>query len=161
MKHRSLLALPLTAVFLTILWASCSKNHSVDNPNNTNTTTSLVTQASWKYDTSGIDLNKDGIVDVGGDSLIKACEKDDIYTFKSDSTGTIDEGAVKCNVSDPQTVPFKWSINSTQTVLTASAPPLLNGNINIFSLTSAKFILYKDTTVSGISVRYLVSLKHP
>ena len=72
MKRSSLLTLPLAALFLTILWASCSKNHSVDNPNNTNTTTSLVTQASWKYDTSGIDLNKDGTVDVGGDSLIAA-----------------------------------------------------------------------------------------
>jgi len=160
MKRSSLLTLPLAALFLTLLWASCSKSHSIENPNNTNTTTSLVTQTSWRYDTSGIDLNKDGTVDVGGDSLIATCEKDDIYTFKSDSTGTIDEGTVKCNASDPQTIPFKWSINSTQTVLTASAPPLLNGSINIFSLTSAKFILYKDTTVSGISVRYLVSLKH-
>jgi hypothetical protein len=99
-------------------------------------------------------------VDVGGDTLIRACEKDDIYTFKSDSTGVIDEGAAKCNSSDPQTVPFKWSINSTQTVLTASAPPLLNGDINILSLTSAKFVLYKDTIVAGINVRYLFSLKH-
>jgi hypothetical protein len=158
MKHRSLLILPLTALFLTLLWASCSKSHSVDNPNNT--TTSLVTQASWRYDTSGIDLNKDGIVDIGGDTLITACEKDDVYTFKSDSTGTIDEGATKCHPADPQTVPFKWSITGNATVLTATAPPLLNGSINILTLTSAKFVLYKDTSVSGISVRYLVSLKH-
>jgi hypothetical protein len=155
MKNQARILLPPVALFFMILWASCSKSHSSNN-----STASLITQSSWRYDTSGIDLNKDGIVDIGGDTLIAPCEKDDIYTFRSDSTGTIDEGAAKCHVSDPQTDPFTWSLTNNQTVLTVASTAFLSGNINIFSTTSSKWILYKDTTVSGISVRYLVSLKH-
>ncbi|HEY4060391.1 MAG TPA: hypothetical protein VGM30_00745 [Puia sp.] len=158
MKRQPIPALSLAALFSTILWTACTKSHS--NTPGTSAQVTLITQTSWRYDTSGVDLNKDGIVDIGGDTLITTCEKDDIYTFKSDSTGAIDEGATKCHVSDPQTVPFKWSFTNNATILTATAPPLLTGNINILSLTSTKFVLYRDTTLSGISVRYLVSLKH-
>ena len=154
MKNQARIFLPLAALFFMILWASCSKSHS-----NNNSTATLVTQSSWKYDTSGIDLNKDGIVDIG-DTTVKPCVKDNIYTFKSDSTGTIDEGATKCNVSDPQTVPFTWSLTNNQTVLTVTGNTILSGGINIFSVSSTNFILYKDTTLSGIALRYVVNLKH-
>ena len=160
MKLKTHLTLPLAALFLTILWAACSKSHSTENPNGQSTTVTLITQTTWRYDTSGVDLNKDGIVDVGNDTLITPCEKDDIYTFKSDSTGIIDEGATKCNAADPQTLPFSWGLTNNQTVLTSSANPILAGGVNIFSLTSSKWILYKDTTVSGFPIRYVISLKH-
>ncbi|HXB90779.1 MAG TPA: hypothetical protein VNU72_00755 [Puia sp.] len=155
-KHLPIV-LPAAALVLAFAWASCSKSKSTD-PGNP--TVNLVTAASWKYDTSGIDLNKDGVVDIGGDSLITACQKDDIYTFKSDSTGTLDEGATKCHVGDPQTAPFTWSLTTNQTVLAISSNTLLSGNINIFSLSSTKWVLYKDTTISNIGVRYIVQLKH-
>jgi hypothetical protein len=158
MKKHLPIALPLAALILTFTWAACSKSKS--GTGSTNPTVTLVTQASWKYDTSGIDLNKDGVVDIGGDSLITACQKDDIYTFKSDSTGTLDEGATKCHVGDPQTAPFTWMLTSNNTIVSISSNTLLSGNINIFSLSSTKWILYKDTTISNIGVRYLVSLKH-
>jgi hypothetical protein len=164
MKRKAHLTLPLAALILTILWASCTKSHSTETPDpissGSNSTVTLITQTTWRYDTSGIDLNKDGIVDVGNDTLITPCEKDDIYTFKSDSTGIVDEGATKCDPADPQTLPFSWELTNNQTVLTSNFNPLIAGGINIFSINSTKWILYKDTTVAGFPVRYLISLKH-
>ena len=156
MKKSPHLTLALAALFLVILWASCSKSHSSDNSNSRVT---LITQSTWRYDTSGIDLNKDGVVDIG-DTLFQPCTKDNVYTFKSDSTGTMDEGLTKCIAASPQMVPFTWSLTNNQTVLTSTVNPLLAGGINIFSLTSSNWILYKDSTVSGISVRYILNLKH-
>ena len=109
MKNFPRPTLPLAALFLVILWASCSKSHSSEHPTNgPGSNFVLITQTTWRYDTSGVDLNKDGVVDIGNDTLITACEKDDIYTFKSDSTGIIDEGVTKCDAADPQTLPFSW-----------------------------------------------------
>ncbi len=36
-------------------------------------------------------------------SSIEACEKDNIFTFKSDNSYLVDEGATKCKSTDPQT----------------------------------------------------------
>ena len=162
MKLKFLYTLPLAALILilTILWASCSKSHSAEHPTGPNGTVTLIASSSWRYDTSGVDLNKDGIVDVGNDSLFTPCTKDNIYTFKSDSTGILDEGATKCDTADPQTLPFAWALTNNNTVLTSTANPVLEGGINILSLTSTKWVLYKDTTISGFPIRYLLSLKH-
>jgi hypothetical protein len=160
MKRTARLTLPVVAIVLIIVWASCSKSHSTEGQKNVNPTITLVTSTTWRYDTSGIDVNKDGIVDVGNDTLFTPCEKDDIYTFKSDSTGILDEGATKCDAADPQTLPFSWELTNNNTVLTSSANPILAGGVNIFSITSTQWILYKDTTISGFPIRYLLSLKH-
>lgn len=142
------------------LWVSCSKSSSSGSTNDEKVT--LITQAAWKYDTSGIDLNKDGIIGPGdfGDATVQACTKDNTYLFKKDSTGTMDEGPLKCNPSDPQTLPFHWNFTAGQTAITATFNPVLSGGVNIFSLTDAKFVVYKDTSYMGATVRYLISLKH-
>ncbi len=57
-------------------------------------------------------------------------------------------------------VPFTWSLTTNQTILAISSNTHLSGNINIFSLSSTKWVLYKDTTISNIGVRYIVQLKH-
>jgi hypothetical protein len=143
--------------FLSLGWAACSKSKSTAG-NTANTPMALVTQATWKYDTSGIDLNNDGIVDVA-DTTVTPCEKMYTYTFNLDSTGLLNE-AFPCNTGNPQTVPFTWSLTNNQTVLTASINPILAGGVNIFRLTSTSLVVYKDSTFSGLSFRYLISLKH-
>jgi hypothetical protein len=144
------------------LWVSCSKSSSSDTNNTNNEKVTLITQTAWKYDTSGIDINKDGIIGTGdfGDGSVEACTKDNTYLFKKDSTGTMDEGALKCSSSDPQTLPFTWSFTNNQTALTATFSPILSGGVNIVSLTDTKFVVYKDTSYLGANVRYLISLKH-
>jgi hypothetical protein len=146
------------AVCLLTLWTACKKNTS--SSDNSSSRVTLITQASWKYDTAGADLNRDGIIDIG-DTTILPCFKDNTYLFNKDSTGIADNGALKCSPTDPQTFPFTWSFTSAgDSVLKSDADPLLAGGINIYSITSTKLILYKDTTALGIKLWYLVYLKH-
>ncbi|HEX9513647.1 MAG TPA: lipocalin family protein [Puia sp.] len=140
------------------IWTACKKNTSASSDNTSRTT--LITAASWKFDSAGIDLNKDGIIDVV-DTTLLPCQKDNTYTFNKDSTGVMDEGATKCNSTDPQTTAFTWSFSGTgQSVIKSNANPLLANGINIFSMTSTKMVLYKDTTVFGANIWYVVDLKH-
>jgi hypothetical protein len=155
-KHPLIVSFFAVLVLLGISMG-CKKNSS--STTSTNSTVTLITQAAWKYDTSGIDLNSDGKVDLS-DTLVAPCDKDDLFTFSKDSTGTIDEGPTKCNVADAQTDPMTWYLTSNNTVLNVSSTGLLNGSLNIFSLTSSNMVLYKDTTISSISFRYLIALKH-
>jgi len=148
----------LTLATLTI-WTACKKNNS--SSTDTSPRTTLITEASWKFDASGVDFNKDGAIDVIDSTTILPCQKDNTYTFNKDSTGVADEGPTKCNSTDPQTTDFTWSFSGTgQSVIKSDADPLLANGISIFSMTSTKMVLYKDTTVSGIPLWYIVNMKH-
>jgi hypothetical protein len=156
-KTRWILPCAIALASLTI-WTACKKNTS---SSNTSSRTTLITEASWKFDSSGIDQNKDGIIDVVDTTSILPCQKDNTYTFNKDSTGIMDEGATKCNSTDPQTTAFTWSFSGTgQSVIKSDANPILANGINILSMTSTKMVLYKDTTVYGFNIWYIVNLKH-
>lgn len=80
---------------------------------------SILTSGSWKITaytlTSGA-----GTTDLL--ALIDACERDDIFTFKTDNTIIRDEGASKCSASDPQTKnDGTWSINGSKFTGSGSA----------------------------------------
>jgi len=158
MKQRILIApLAATLAFLLVCWTACSKSSS--SSDNSNRVT-LVTKAAWKYDTAGIDLDRNGTIEIG-DTTLQACYKDNTYLFNKDSTGVADEGATKCSSTDPQTTAFTWSFSGTnQSKITSTADPLLAQGVNIYSLTDTKFVLYKDTTVLGVNIWYIISLKH-
>ena len=155
--QKKLLIVPFSAAILLGLFWSCSKNSSSSG----NSSVSLITSAAWKYDTSGVDLDQNGTVDIA-DTVLKPCEKDDVFTFSKDSTGLVDEGPTKCKAGDAQTDPLAWMLTGGDKVLNITSNTVLNGSLNIYSLTSAKMVLYKDTTVQGVpfSIRYLISLKH-
>ena len=147
----------LALVFLLILWGACKKSSS-----STNTTERMkfVTQSPWKYDTAGADLDRNGTIDIG-DETILPCYRDNTYLFNKDSTGLADEGATKCDGSDSQSFPFTWSFGTTgQSTIKSSSDPRLAEGINIYSVSDTKFVLYKDTTVLGVQIWYILSLKH-
>jgi hypothetical protein len=152
--RKQLLIVPFLCFLLFMaIFIGCGKSSSPS------TSPSFITQAAWKYDTSGVDFDKNGTIDFA-DTSLKACEKDNTYLFKSDSSGLADEGATKCAPADPQSTPFVWGLRSNKTVLVVAGNALLSGSLNISSVTSSKFVLYKDTTLSGVSFRYIFSLKH-
>jgi hypothetical protein len=143
--------------FLTGVWAACSKNNS---SSSSNSNMSLMTKAIWKYDTSGFDVTGDNKIDYP-DTIVQPCFKDNTYQFRTDSTVVVDEGAIKCNSSDPQTATYRWSIsNSTPPILTSDANPVLVNGVSVLILNSTQLEVAKDTSVLGISVRYILSLKH-
>jgi len=147
----------LTALALSIAWASCSKNNS---NSNYNAQVTLLTKSTWKFDTAGVDLDKNGVIDQEDNSL-EPCFKDNTYVFNKDSTVVMDEGATKCDVSDPQTSSYSWTLtNGNPAVLKSDVDPILAEGLKVFALTDTKLTVYKDTSFMGVSFWYVLSLKH-
>jgi hypothetical protein len=137
----------------TAVTFACKKNS--DNTNNTGKTkTELITSSSWKFDNAKL-----GPADVS--SFIDDCEKDNTVTFVSNMTGTVDEGATKCNSADPQTVPFTWAFENSETSLHTSTPLFPgNGDFAISTLNDTQLSVSRDTVVLGITQTFTINLKH-
>ena len=159
MKKILLISLICWSMFLII--NSCSKKSSSSSTGDTKT--QLITASAWKYDTAGIDLNGDGLIDEplpGG--VIPSCIADNTLTFNTDSTGVENEGAIKCDTSAPETSNFTWAFNSSQSsiVLPDSVFGSFSGTITITSLTATQLHLEQAVTDSGFTVNVAVYLKH-
>ncbi len=160
MQKPTLILTLSSAFFLLAMCWGCSKNNS-SSSSSTNAD-SLIIQAAWKYDTSGVDLDEDGKIDHSDipDTVLKPCQKDNIFSFYRNGTGLIDEGATKCSAGDAQTDAMTWDFTNNDKVLNVTSATVLNGNLNVLNLTATNMVLYKDTTVLGVSFRYLIALKH-
>ncbi len=152
MTSRTAGALALSLVILTVF--ACKKSST---PSKSSTT--YLTQSSWKVQSLGIDQDKNGTVDYDITSTLPACQLDNTYTFKSDGTGTTDEGATKCNSTDPQTTPFTWVFKNNETVLSGNFG-ISNGDANISTLNDTNLTLWKDSTYASTPVRIYLTLKH-
>lgn len=82
--------------------------------------TDLITASGWVM----VSATVDPAIDLFGIKIndffaqMDACDKDDIQIFMSNKTGTMDEGATKCDANDPQTESFTWSFNADETKIT-------------------------------------------
>jgi hypothetical protein len=153
------------AVLLALVIAiSCSKHSTGGGSNNTDTAVSATTNLTskpWKYDTSGLDLNNDGKIDVGGDTtVVHLCQRDDLYTFNKDNTGSVNTGSLHCTVGEAQTMPFTWSLSTDNKTLKASFYPVLQQGVTLLTLDSLHLSGYHDTLVLGVNYRLIVQLKH-
>jgi hypothetical protein len=161
---------PLAVLSFALLIDACSKssnNNSKGSGGNGDSTTtlaaniSLMCLAPWKYDTSGIATNNSDTINLAGDStVIPTCEKEDVWTFSQDSTGSLAQGATECVPGSPQTQSFTWNFSSNSQTLYASFNPILQEGVTVISLDSSQLSVYRDSTVLGVSYRYIVVLKH-
>ncbi len=163
MKSASFQKFQIAALFFLMIFTACGKK----NPAGEITKTVLISSSVWKYDTAGIDINGDGTTEspLPAPYDVPACSKDNLITFNSDKTGKVDEGATKCDATDPQTEPFKWEFVNNETEITFSTAIFtgLEGSVKILELTATKFRLSKQVTIPGgipIPVTVIVSLKH-
>ncbi len=148
-----------------ILYA-CKKDKN--NSNDNNAKMQLITSATWKYDTVGLDTDKDGKPDqpipsyAGGG--VQPCDKDNTITFKSDSTGVLNAGTLKCNSTDPQTAAFRWWFKDNGATLYSPDPlfgSTFTGGFKVGELSSTRLRILKDTTLSPYGTFTLVlDLKH-
>ena len=142
----------LTGLFTVLLvLASCKKD---DNPA-PKTKTDLIATATWKFSAATV-----GGSDVS--AFLQACQKDNILTFAAAGSGTVDEGPVKCNMSDPQTNPFTWSFASSETILNVSATLFTGGSsvFTIVSLSATQLIVSQNITVGGTPQNAVVTFIH-
>lgn len=88
--------------------------------------TDLLTGKDWRLTGATISPAIFGLSNVY--SFIEDCESDDLYRFAADKTLNVDEGATKCNPSDPQTQNNgTWAFNADETQLSFT---FNNANIN-------------------------------
>ena len=137
---------------LIVVLPSCDKDD--DDPPSTKTKTELLTTGTWKFSTatsSGADVS----------SQIPACIRDNTYTFAVAGTGTLNEGATKCNSADPQTSNFTWNWASNETVLHVSTVLLPGGNndFTVVSISETQLVISQVINV-GIPLTVLVTLIH-
>jgi hypothetical protein len=139
MKKAILVAIVLIGVGIV----ACKKDN---NGPKTNPKIDLITSATWKIDTIGFDMDKNGSIDTEVPGGFNACETDNTLKFSSDSTGVYDEGATKCDPADPQSIPFTWTYNDTSSVINiqGALPGELKGDIKVLTLTETSFIMSKN-----------------
>jgi hypothetical protein len=154
----------LSSVAMALFTIGCSKDN--DGNDGASERMQLITSAAWKYDNAQIDYDKNGTGDMALPAgLLEDCDKDNIITFKSDGTGTIDEGATKCDVGNPQSVNITWEFKDDAKVI--NIPQNIFGNISgdaqIKTLTSTKLTLVKAVHVDDpipADVNVILDLKH-
>lgn len=153
----------LSALAIGFIIYGCKKDD--DNKDTTKERVQFVTSSSWKYDTVGVDTNKDGKPDqpLTGVS-VQSCDKDNTITFKSDSTGVLDEGATKCDAGDPQKVPFTWYFKENGTVLYTPNQIFgsdFSGDFKVGEITTSRLRLIKDVNYPLFgNVTLVLDLKH-
>ena len=86
---------------------------------------------------------------------LPSCSKDDFIRFEAPSTYREDEGAVKCNTADPQTLIGTWTFNGDQTVITTSTTSPTQGNstqsYNVNELTDTSFKYSVAVVSNGVT----------
>lgn len=148
MKHiKAVFPILLLAIFV---FSACKKSST-----HVKTNTELITQTSWKFDNAKVN-------GVDASSFLQSCQTDNIIIFSSGGTGSLDEGATKCNSGDPQTNPFSWNFASNETVLHVSTVLFSGGSsdFTIVALNDTQLVLSQDITVSGITQNAVVTFKH-
>ncbi|HEX7844145.1 MAG TPA: lipocalin family protein [Chitinophagaceae bacterium] len=139
----------LLVVFATVtLFSSCGKDGG-DSPSKNE----LIVRSSWKFDKAMY-----GVLDVS--SAVDDCLKDNIITFVTGGTGTMDEGLTKCNTGDPQTVNFTWSINDNTLSVTGNIIAGQSGNFTIITLNSSQLVLEGTVSTPAGNVTGQVYFKH-
>jgi len=139
----------------SLLFTACKKKHD-DNTPNGKTKTELISTGTWKFSTATV-----GGINVS--SQLQSCQKDNIMTFTSTGTGTIDEGGSKCNAGDPQTQPFTWNFASSETILHVSAVFFTGGNndFDILEISETTLKGSQGIEVGGTTQTAIVTFVHP
>jgi hypothetical protein len=124
MKNFNLISrvLILNLLTLTVLLSACKKDDQVP------TKTELLTKGVWKMTAYTVDPefaifdNNGNMTGTTNDmfATMEDCEKDDTNKFNTDKTMVADEGATKCDSSNPQMTSMVWSFNADETALNIS-----------------------------------------
>ncbi|MBI1228392.1 MAG: hypothetical protein GC192_24370 [Bacteroidetes bacterium] len=120
----------LTLLFSAVLlFNACKKDEK--------SKTELLTANCWVATAIIVDppisINGTTISDLYAQS--DACDKDDIFCFKSNGTFTNEEGATKCDDADPQVIETgTWTFNQGETVVSVSS----NGDISEVEIVELK-----------------------
>ena len=127
---------------LVFVGTSCKKDDE-------KTSKDYLTAHDWKL----VSIKIGGIA-----STLDDCDKDDFATFHKDGEYHLDEGATKCDPSDPQETTGTWSISSSTTpeTLTLSyndAGTQVTEEYDLTEISDSKMVLTIDVPFFGIVVQ--------
>lgn len=116
----------------------------------TSSRTDLLTAKPWQATTVNITVSG---IPIPSGQFISACQLDNTYKFNADKTLVVDEGATKCNTTDPQTTSGTWAFaNTDQTKVTITVPnSVFNGDFDIKALSASTLQLNATQSLSGLS----------
>lgn len=152
----------LCITFFGLLLISCSKKSGPQQPDPP-TKTELITTSAWKLEDAGFDQDKNGTIEISAMGALWSCQIDNTLSFKTNNSGITDEGATKCNPTDPQTTNFNWSFADAEANINVSGSVLaqINGKSKVVTLTTTNLTLARDTTITGLGSGWVVvKLKH-
>jgi hypothetical protein len=119
----------------------------------------LLTKGAWHVSAytvdPAIDFDGDGTDETNVYAVMDECIKDDHTTFFTDGKAELDEGATKCNASDPQTMSLTWSMNQDETQLQVQGIEYM-----IESLTESTMVLKEIEVISAVTVTHTVTFSH-
>lgn len=105
-----------------LLFGACKKDD--DNGGTSSGRKGTLTTGKWRILSSSAVIEYPaplGTQTIDAMSSLPACERDNLYIFNADGTGTTDAGATKCNTSDPQTESAgTWALINGDTQLTVN-----------------------------------------
>lgn len=141
------------SLLMLLITAACQKEDEED----TLTKTELIVSSGWKFDKS--------TAGVYGDisAYIDACYKDNVITFSTGGTGTVNEATVVCAPSTAGS--FTWSFTNNETTLNTSSAlfPGGAGSFTIVSLNETNLVLSMPFTIPppvSQTVVTEITLKH-
>jgi hypothetical protein len=99
-----------TTIF-TLLIISCSKKDSNQSKKD------LLTSGSWKLTAVVADDDGNGTYEIDRFTGFSDCFKDNYYTFQNNGILELNEGPIKCSLTDPQTETATWQLTQNETHL--------------------------------------------
>jgi hypothetical protein len=121
--------------------------------NDAKSKTELLTSSAWLVSKSEEKLNNNPYVDDFPNWA--SCEKDNKIIFATNNVVTFDEGATKCDVSDPQTETGSWAFTENDTKLIVDGETL-----TIEQLDENTLIVVSSYSFSGQTYTNRTTLRH-
>lgn len=154
----------LVMAMVLLIGASCQKSGE-NSSNSSKSKTQLLTQKTWKIVahtvSPAVDLNGDGTADSDVfATLYESCNKDDIYSFKTDGTGTVDEGPTKCDDADPQSTPIQWLFKSSETIIQINQG-IVSLDFNLVELSESALKVSYTQSNGTVTVTQTITYAHP
>lgn len=110
-----------------------------------------ITADSWS---PAYDLSGNGQLVTNAYALYPACEKDNIYIFKTGNIGEENDGPVKCDIADPQSKPFTYLLKTNDTQLNISITEQgvnITFDFDILQLDATTLKLKTTTSENGVT----------
>jgi Lipocalin-like domain len=148
---------PLTVLITITALAIVSCQPDKDPPQPTHT--DLLTKAPWKFENSGIDVNRDGNVDVGD---LEPCQTDDLVTFFKDNVASFDPKEQKCDPDDmPESVKWSWRDAEQKSLRITYSDGSADDVSDVLELSETRLVLKIAEPGSPVGIAdFLIILKH-